>query len=122
MKEKECNFESYVVLNKKGILIMFLLLTDSGADVLQITWKTTSLTDRPALHSSHTHNFRLLLCHFFFGNELAVLFLILIRQMEGGSQELVDELRTVQVVLGFPGVVRTGRRRKNTLNHQRPKL
>lgn len=59
-----------------------------------------------ALYSSHTHNFRLLLCHFFFGNELlftSVLFLILLWEM-GVSQELFNELGAVQIVLGFPSV------------------
>lgn len=57
------------------------------------------------MHSSHTYNFRLLLCHFFFRNEplFSLLFLSLPWEM-GVSQELFDEFRTVQIVLWFPCV------------------
>lgn len=82
--------------------------------------ETTELADIPALHFSHTHNFRLLLCHFFFGNELLVssLFLILFWQI-GVSQELFNEFRTIQIVLRFPCVFCTVKyvrgRREHTL-------
>lgn len=63
-------------------------------------------SDIPALHCSHTHNFRLLLCHFFFGNKLLLGFLIVPWEM-GVSKELFNEFRTVQIIFRFPCVIRT---------------
>lgn len=50
--------------------------------------------------SAHTHNFRLLLRHFLLGRELLA---FLVRELRV-SQELFNQLRTVQVVLRFPRV------------------
>lgn len=52
-----------------------------------------------------THNFRLLLRHFFFGNDLLLTLLFLLSLWEMTvSQELLDEFRAVQIVLRFPCV------------------
>lgn len=65
---------------------------------------------------AHTHNFRLLLHHFFFGHKLWT-FLNPVRERRV-SQELLNELRTIQVVLRFPRVLCTvGQRGEGSLNH-----
>lgn len=75
--------------------------------------KTTHTSSHvPALYFSHTHNFCLLLCHFFFGNELSLSFLI---WEMGVSQELFYEFRAVQVIFGLPCVFRTVNRNKKLL-------
>lgn len=75
-------------------------------EVLLIAWRTFyKQADIPPPLPSYTHNFRLLLRHFFFGHQL-MLFLRPLGEVHV-SQELLDELGTVQVVLRFPCVVCT---------------
>lgn len=67
---------------------------------------------------AHTHNFRLLLRHFFFGHKL-LSFLHPVRERRV-SQELLNELRTIQVVLRFPRVLCTVGQREGgegSVNH-----
>ena len=60
-------------------------------------------TPRTVRFCAHTHNFRLLLRHFVFGQKLLS---FLVRKLRV-SQELFNELRTVKVVLRFPRVLCT---------------